>query len=391
MSMMRKAIVVVILSTLALPLAAPASDLDERWGVGLETGLMKLIWGERDYSNLDNFGGVRLRHGLSTDWTLDINFMYGYIRPGVEQPGESAGLTTKSGAGFYTTMLQPTAGVQYRFSPLAKFVPYAGASIGILQWKVRNHKGDDNVPTFPDGPTLEGYDKDGSEQRLKSTNITIGAVLGLEYFVSEKFAFDVGLRYHQLLGNNVDNVGMSSDLAWGSNHVDANTALVEGFVGATLYFGSSDSDGDGIANAADACPKEAEDFDGYADADGCPDPDNDADGIADAEDACPDEAEDVDGFEDTDGWPRTPAPMKPRMWMASRTRTAAPIRITTATASSMRGTTAPTRPRIWTASKTRTAAPISTTMVTAWPTPRICAPILLPGSSSVPMAARRLR
>jgi outer membrane protein OmpA-like peptidoglycan-associated protein len=64
-----------------------------------------------------------------------------------------------------------------------------------------------------------------------------------------------------------------------------------------------DSDGDGIVDGADKCPREPEDKDGFEDADGCPDPDNDKDGIADANDKCPNEAEDKDGFEDEDGCP----------------------------------------------------------------------------------------
>lgn len=45
-----------------------------------------------------------------------------------------------------------------------------------------------------------------------------------------------------------------------------------------------DRDGDGVADAVDACPDEA----GWASAGGCPD--RDGDGVADAADACPDEA-----------------------------------------------------------------------------------------------------
>jgi outer membrane protein OmpA-like peptidoglycan-associated protein len=93
-----------------------------------------------------------------------------------------------------------------------------------------------------------------------------------------------------------------------------------------------DNDRDGIANGADSCPNEPEDFDGFDDTDGCPDADNDGDGTADFDDACPNEAgtpetagcpfvdedndgidasvdqcpdaaEDFDEFEDTDGCP----------------------------------------------------------------------------------------
>ena len=64
-----------------------------------------------------------------------------------------------------------------------------------------------------------------------------------------------------------------------------------------------DNDKDGILDASDACPMAPEDKDGFEDADGCPDPDNDKDGLVDAVDSCPMEPEDKDGFEDDDGCP----------------------------------------------------------------------------------------
>jgi OOP family OmpA-OmpF porin len=65
----------------------------------------------------------------------------------------------------------------------------------------------------------------------------------------------------------------------------------------------ADTDGDGVPDSRDMCVLEAEDKDGYQDADGCPDPDNDLDGIADSADKCPNEPEDADGYEDHDGCP----------------------------------------------------------------------------------------
>ena len=64
-----------------------------------------------------------------------------------------------------------------------------------------------------------------------------------------------------------------------------------------------DLDHDGIGDGMDACPAAPEDPDGYADSDGCPDPDDDLDGIGDLMDLCPQDAEDLDGYEDTDGCP----------------------------------------------------------------------------------------
>ena len=66
---------------------------------------------------------------------------------------------------------------------------------------------------------------------------------------------------------------------------------------------TTDTDHDGILDAHDACPTEAEDIDGHDDADGCPETDNDGDGIDDAHDRCPSEPEDMDGHDDTDGCP----------------------------------------------------------------------------------------
>ena len=66
---------------------------------------------------------------------------------------------------------------------------------------------------------------------------------------------------------------------------------------------NKDSDGDGIPDMYDKCPQAPEDFDGFQDQDGCPDPDNDADGIPDSLDKCPNTPEDFDGYLDDDGCP----------------------------------------------------------------------------------------
>ncbi len=64
-----------------------------------------------------------------------------------------------------------------------------------------------------------------------------------------------------------------------------------------------DTDGDGIPDDEDQCPKLVEDKDNFEDDDGCPDPDNDQDGLADGQDKCTNEPEDEDAFADEDGCP----------------------------------------------------------------------------------------
>ncbi len=64
-----------------------------------------------------------------------------------------------------------------------------------------------------------------------------------------------------------------------------------------------DDDQDGVDDDHDKCRRVAEDKDGFEDDDGCPDLDNDKDGIADAHDKCPDQAEKINGNDDDDGCP----------------------------------------------------------------------------------------
>jgi outer membrane protein OmpA-like peptidoglycan-associated protein len=75
------------------------------------------------------------------------------------------------------------------------------------------------------------------------------------------------------------------------------------FVGFIFEPGIGDRDGDGIKDDVDKCPDDPEDYDGFEDEDGCPDPDNDQDGIPDELDSCPNEPETYNGYKDEDGCP----------------------------------------------------------------------------------------
>ncbi|MCB9654395.1 MAG: OmpA family protein [Deltaproteobacteria bacterium] len=99
---------------------------------------------------------------------------------------------------------------------------------------------------------------------------------------------------HQILG--IGGVTLGATHGYGSPDVQV-------FVGAIYRRYLSDRDGDGIADVDDLCPDDPEDFDGFEDADGCPEPDNDKDGIPDVSDACPEDPEDIDQFQDLDGCP----------------------------------------------------------------------------------------
>ena len=83
----------------------------------------------------------------------------------------------------------------------------------------------------------------------------------------------------------------------------AQAADIRGMAGFIFEPSIGDRDGDGYKDDVDECPDEPEDFDNFADEDGCPDPDNDRDGILDDDDECPLVPEDRDGDADEDGCP----------------------------------------------------------------------------------------
>jgi outer membrane protein OmpA-like peptidoglycan-associated protein/opacity protein-like surface antigen len=312
---MRKVVLVIPLLLCLLATSAAAEDLTGRFGFGLEGGVMKLMHGQRDYSNISGFGGLRLRYGLSPNFVLNLSHKTGYVRPGVDTHYDDAGFTFDSYSQFYTTIHNPELGVLWRLAPDGSFDPYVGLGAGVIIWDVHDQRGIDlGKIELPGGPTVIGYDIDGDVQELKATNFDVSIGLGFDWFLSDHFAIDFGVRYHYMFGQNKDTIGMSqvrdddADPPQGMwsppvEHVDDNKALLDAYLGLTVYFGSADNDGDGIYNDEDDCPSEPEDFDGFQDEDGCPEDDNDGDGVADADDQCPNEAEDRDGFEDEDGCP----------------------------------------------------------------------------------------
>jgi OOP family OmpA-OmpF porin len=101
------------------------------------------------------------------------------------------------------------------------------------------------------------------------------------------------------------------DLNRAKEHADAAKSWASQALDKALPCGTVDTDGDGIPDVLDQCPKEKEDKDGDRDDDGCrdlePNGDEDKDGIANISDACVDEPEDFDGDNDDDGCPETSA------------------------------------------------------------------------------------
>ncbi len=185
----------------------------------------------------------------------------------------------------------------WRFSPEKSVVPFISGGLGVSFWQVEDWSGN----TLDEGAVPEGYNTDGKLSTLSGTNFTGVLGLGVEFFATESLGFTLGGKFRYLFDQSVDAVGWSS--VFGADYVDANAYTMEAYVAVSWYFGGGDCDGDGIYGRADQCWRDPEDFDGFEDEDGCPDPDNDGDGFLDIHDKCPDEAEDFDGFQDDDGCP----------------------------------------------------------------------------------------
>jgi outer membrane protein OmpA-like peptidoglycan-associated protein len=164
------------------------------------------------------------------------------------------------------------------------------------------------------------FDQLRSGPRFENGNLLTGG-FGVSYrildpvdLVAETYATQV------FTGTSDDKVKFSDEVVGGIKvFVERNSYLMLGggvrttsgfeaadqraFLGFIFEPSIGDRDGDGYKDDVDKCPDDPEDFDGFQDADGCPDPDNDNDGILDVNDRCPNNPENFNGIEDQDGCP----------------------------------------------------------------------------------------
>jgi outer membrane protein OmpA-like peptidoglycan-associated protein len=173
-------------------------------------------------------------------------------------------------------------------------------------------------PKFENDVTGQPQLKEGT---FEASNLGTGS-LGLSYRVLDALDL-VGETYasYQLAGESDSKQKLSEEFLGGIKlFIESNSYLMMGAGGRAFSNGFEaanlrmvlgfvyepsigDRDGDGYKDDQDKCPDEPEDFDGFKDDDGCPDPDNDNDGILDVNDRCPNVPEDFDGDHDEDGCP----------------------------------------------------------------------------------------
>lgn len=255
-----------------------ANDLSGRYGIGLFASSIKMVGGKIDRSTIDQWAGFQFKYRHSQQVNFGVSLAYGWIYP-KDPDGSQFGPV-----GQYKTELVPfNLTFSYYFLSRASFRPFISMGTGIVVWDIRELGA--NVSTFSRGKSLNGG----------QLSAAIMGGLGFEIFMSQNYVLSLGFNYHRLLKGDEDTIGYGDD---------GNNGIIELRLGVARFFGGfRDHDGDGIADKVDLDPLHPEDFDGFQDKDGAPDPDNDNDGILDVHDRAPNDPEDVDGFQDDDGVP----------------------------------------------------------------------------------------
>jgi len=299
---MRRLALLSVLVVLFIVGTAGAQEFGRRGGIGLFVGPQKLIGGVSDDAMIGPWGGMEIFWGMGDLWMLVGEAGAGWTRP--RAANSQIRHTSLAPYRYFRTWLVPlTFSVRRYFSDQGFFRPFFSLGAGAVVWQLRYAKWKDELLT-PSGVSVHGT------QWNAAGKIGLGATLVL----GEHWLLDVGGFYSYMYDQTLDIVGtgfvgrpvngVPNERVIYKGPGDANNGILEFRLGLKILFGKPrDTDGDGILDRYDSCPGEKEDFDGYQDADGCPDPDNDQDGIPDVKDKCPNEKEDVDGFQDEDGCP----------------------------------------------------------------------------------------
>jgi len=235
-------------------------------------------------------------------WSMDLSMFYelnkawsfGFLYKDFNRPNTSM-LSKQT----YLDLMDYSIGVAWRYGNKGRDLVSLdvvsentnyGFNVGTEKvWDFKNGEGKDEVILRTGGKV--GFEED--------YNWTIGAGYLLNDIGKRMdLGFDLDMRidyaYKVMFGDISDAPG---------NHTWEMVFMIPKEEPKPIVLAPSDRDKDGIIDIKDLCPDNPEDFDGFQDIEGCPDPDNDKDGILDVVDKCANEPEDIDGFEDIEGCP----------------------------------------------------------------------------------------
>ncbi|MCK6530099.1 OmpA family protein [Myxococcota bacterium] len=238
-------------------------------------------WFFEDGENLAGTGIGGARAAVNASRVLAFEFTAGY------------GQTTTLERSKLTHYFLGTVDLVFHLTPRRRAVPYLSLGAGVRYYAVPDRPAGEGTILGSDGRPLPGF-------RNPDADFLLDAAFGVKVFLTRRVLLRPEVRYGMPIG------GASEAWEDEDGHAVADRwDNLQATLGISLMLGGArpriDTDGDGIVDDEDYCPREPEDRDGFEDGDGCADPDNDQDGFADADDACPVEAENFNDFEDGDG------------------------------------------------------------------------------------------
>lgn len=227
-----------------------------------------------ELSEIQPAGSIFTRFYLGSSWALRTNLLYAEFS-GSDQNFENRrkrNFSFRSQLGEASLLLEfdPLGG--RRFSGVSGYrrtvSPFIFGGIGLGYMNPRPDF-DENGVDFP-SKVLEDEQADYNPFRL-----SLPSGLGLRFDISEKVSFSAMATAHYLISDYLDGISKAAN-------PETNDWLWTGGLQVSFRFAPKDTDGDGIADKEDACPRVF----GAVSAKGCPD--RDGDGVEDLEDVCPD-------------------------------------------------------------------------------------------------------
>jgi OOP family OmpA-OmpF porin len=272
-----KRLTLLLVALLLVWMAVPASsmDLTGKFGLSVHPAIFKpILTDSSDIWAVGPEGSVTLKYGLTPNVAVGVMGTYSFTTQ-ADTAGKTDGAgftfsTLENGIKFNAIMVEAVA--FYHFMPEEKFNPYVFGGAGIAFWNWIDK----------DGNAVMVLDTTGADSfELKDQELTAVFGVGLDYYVTEDIALNVGGKVHYLthiltsLKDEKDRDELGLDLP---------KLIPEAYVGATFYFGKpKDSDKDGVPDKMDQCPDTP--LGAMVDENGCP-LDSDNDGIYDGLDNC---------------------------------------------------------------------------------------------------------
>ncbi|MFZ1289019.1 MAG: hypothetical protein WAR79_02955, partial [Melioribacteraceae bacterium] len=245
--------------------------------LSLGTGITK---GETDYpqSDFGYLGKGEIAYFLETRSALSFGL---HISGGISVVNGN-GIKAYAPPDFESALISLGLGGSLNYSLTRNFIPFISLEVQSLWINTDQYSN----PQNPDIKLI-----------TNRSTINFLSEIGFRYVVSELIYINGSVGLNFVNADHIDGLHINK------TNNDYFSTFNFGISYAIDLSESNDKDNDGIIDNDDNCPYQAEDFDGYADNDGCPEFDNDADGIIDLKDSCANEPEDFDGFEDKDGCP----------------------------------------------------------------------------------------